>query len=369
VVAALHALEEIVAACPPAPEVAAACAQGLVRRLQQQQQQQAPAASRGGRDDPEQLAAALEVLSRNGSASSRAAAARAAMDTGAVEALWRLGRMPGVAAGSAAMGVLGCLVAAAEPSQRLPEAIVAAGGVEAALAQLRGVAQEEEEREAAGGCRVAALLLLRNLINDNGPSAEECRRRVMAAGGFTPVVQFYVRGMARGGGGSRGWEACAVAVVPHLLVDSDGGLFIPARAVAAVEAGVVPVLLGCLACRDDVVVQCKAAMALGLLAGAQCHRNNSRQLPEPLRGALRPALAALAGLLRSTELPAIAVEVLYALANIAMADKALAAEVVAAGHAVVPQAGGAGGCGAGRESAAGQPGFPGRRYIPAPHPP
>jgi hypothetical protein len=145
------ALREIATACPPAPKVAAACARGLVRRLQQQQQ--ATAASGGSRrDDPTQLVAAPEVLLRSNSASSQEAAARAAADAGAVEALLQLGRIPGAAAGSAAaFGTLGCLVAAAEPCLRLPEAVVAAGGVEAALAQLRGpAAQEEEEQEGEG---------------------------------------------------------------------------------------------------------------------------------------------------------------------------------------------------------------------------
>jgi hypothetical protein len=50
-----------------------------------------------------------------------------------------------------------------------------------------------------------------------------------------------------------------------------------------------------------------------------------------MRGALRPAVAALAGLLRSTQPPAVAVAVLITLGSIALVDKALAVEAAAAG--------------------------------------
>jgi hypothetical protein len=81
-----EALRQIVSACPPAPKVAAACARGLVRRLQQQLQRATAVGSRGGSrgGDPAQLAAALEVLLRNGSASSQEAAARAAAEVGRI---------------------------------------------------------------------------------------------------------------------------------------------------------------------------------------------------------------------------------------------------------------------------------------------
>jgi hypothetical protein len=107
-----------------------------------------------------------------------------------------------------------------------------------------------------------------------------------------------------------------------------------ARALEAVEAGVVPVLLRCLAGSGqpiDDAVKSHAATALGALSLSLCSPGGPRQLPEPLRGALRPAVAALAGLLRSTQLPLVADGVLGALANMAMADKALAAKAAAAG--------------------------------------
>jgi hypothetical protein len=186
------ALQEIFFACPPGPEVMAACAQGLVRRLQQQQQQQqqqqAPAASTGSIGHPGQLAAALEVLMRSANASGQEAATRAAAEAGAVEALVWLGRMP-EAAGRAALSALAGMVAATEPSLRVPEGVVAAGGVEAALAKLREPAQEEEGEEAESGAAVRLLLVLTGF----GPSAEEFRRRVLGVGCVTPIVQFFVR--------------------------------------------------------------------------------------------------------------------------------------------------------------------------------
>jgi hypothetical protein len=193
-----EALQAIVSACPPAPNVAAACAQGLVRRLQQQQQQQATAAGRGGRDDPAQLAAALEVLASKRNPGSKAAAERAAAEAGAVGALVRTSGAADVSA--FALSALISLVTAAEPSLRLPEAVVAAGGVEAALARLRGPAQEEEGEEQEGQ-RAAGLgamcMLLFCLQAHNERSAEEFRRRVLAAGGMATIVQYFVCGMAR----------------------------------------------------------------------------------------------------------------------------------------------------------------------------
>jgi hypothetical protein len=106
----------------------------------------------------------------------------------------------------------------------------------------------------------------------------------------------------------------------------------------AVEAGAVPVLLGCLASSghsDDEFVQSGAAKGLAVLAAALSHGSPvcSRQLPEPQLVVLRPVMAALAGLLRSTQLPAVAAEMLIALGNMALADAALAAEAAAAGAA------------------------------------
>jgi hypothetical protein len=180
-----EALQEIVTVCPPAPKVAAACARGLVRRLQQQQQQQqgqqATFASRGG--PAHMLVAALSVLLCIGSASSKEAAAGAAADAGAVEALVRLGRTLG-AAGSAGLGVLGALVLAAEPSLRqlLPEAIVAAGGVEAALAQLQNVGQQEDAQGLQEDLLGTAARLLILLTSIESACAQEFRRRVLDGG-------------------------------------------------------------------------------------------------------------------------------------------------------------------------------------------
>jgi hypothetical protein len=304
----VRTLLEIITACPPAPKVASACARGLVRRLQQQQQ--ATAASGGSRrDDPTQLAAALEVLLRSSNASSQEAASSVSFTGGR-----------------------------AKPSLRLPEGVIAAGGVEAALAQLRGPAAqeaEEQEDEEEGVAGRAAAGLLCCLLACSEPAAEECHRRVLAAGGVTPVVQFFVRSMAAGGSSRQGVAAHLIL----LLLVSGGGV-VPARSslcswATAVEAGVVPVL-GCLAGSghpDDESVQGQAAMALGALAAAPCRSSpdRCRQLPEPLHSALQPAVAALAGLLHSMQLPAVRAAVLIALGNIALVDKALVVEVVAAG--------------------------------------
>jgi hypothetical protein len=263
-----------------------------------------------------------------------------------VEVLLRLGRTPG-AAGKAALEVLALVVAATEPSLRLPEAVVAAGGVEAALAQLAGpAAQEQQNKEAAGG----AAGLLYYLMERSGPAAsEECQQRVppvLAAGGMARIVQCFVRSMAAGGG-SR-WQPTAAHLILNLLMLSSGEMVpVPtsssfcswAKAMEAVEAGVVPVVLGCLARSrhtDDEFVQsgrpgcwlrwrgrCGAAAPA---ATGSCRRRCGR-------GALQPALAALAGLLRSTQLTGVAAEVLIALGNISLVDKALAVEAGAAGAA------------------------------------
>jgi hypothetical protein len=280
------------------------------------------------------------VLFRSGSASSQEAAAGAAADAGAVEALVQLGRMPG-AAGMAVLRVLLGLVKAAEPSLRLPEAVVAARGVEAALAQLRGPVAEQEHEAAAN----AALRLLFHLLMCKGPSAEGCRQRALAAGGMTLVVQHLACRMAAEGSA---WHVATVRLISKLLAsgggDSGATSISPcsfSSAVEAVEAGAVQVLLGSLAFSsgqpgdpDDEEVQSRAAEALAVLAAVLClgsPADGSRQLPEPMRGALRPAVAALAGLLRSMQLPAVAGAVLRALGNVALADKALAAEAAAAG--------------------------------------
>jgi hypothetical protein len=115
-----------------------------------------------------------------------------------------------------------------------------------------------------------------------------------------------------------------------------GGPCSRATAVEAVEADAVQVLLGCLASsgrQNDAYVQSEAARALAVVALALSSGGGCRQLPEPLLDALRPAVAALAGLLCSTQLPAVAEAVLCALANIAVADEALAVEAAAAGAA------------------------------------
>jgi hypothetical protein len=131
----------------------------------------------------------------------------------------------------------------------------------------------------------------------------------------------------------------AAVLIRYMLIMSDDAIDLarssPCGLATAVEAGVVPVLLGCLACSghlDDERVQSRAAEALVELAAAlgRSSPGSSRQLPEPLHSALQPAVAALAGLLRSMQQPAVAAEVLYVLANIALADKALAAQAVAA---------------------------------------
>jgi hypothetical protein len=74
-----------------------------------------------------------------------------------------------------------------------------------------------------------------------------------------------------------------------------------------------------------------------VLAAALCCSSPGgvSQLPEPLRGALQPAVAALVELLRSTQLPAVAQPVLIALGNIAMADKALSVEAATGGAALL----------------------------------
>jgi hypothetical protein len=160
---------------------------------------------------------------------------------------------------------------------------------------------------------------------------------------MTTIVQYFVRAMARAGGAS-GWQVAAVRAIHNLLMSrqgpSDCTVCSPAVAVEAVEAGVVPVLLGYLVSSGhlhDEFVQSGAAMALGGLSlslglGSPA---SSRQLPERMRGALQPALAALVGLLRSTQLPAVAAAALGTLANIALVDKALAAEAAAAGAALL----------------------------------
>jgi hypothetical protein len=346
----LRALGEIVAACPPAASVAADCAGCLAHCLQQQQQQQQQqaAAGRGSRDNTAQAMAAivLTVLLRHGSASSQEAAARAAVDAGAVEVLLLLGRMPGDAGWAAALNALGGLVATAEPSLRMPEAVMAAGGVEAALAQLLGPTQaeeEEQEEEEEADAEYAAVGLLYNLLEHSKLTAEECRRWLLAAGGMAPIVQHLVRWMAAE---VSGWPKAAAQFVAFLVVSSgeggvsDSSLCSPAMAVEAVEAGVVPVLLGCLALSssdpDYEMVQEEAVSALGALVAALFLSDPSgrRQLPEPLMmSALRPAAPALVGLLRSTQLPNVADAVLRALCCIARVDKALCLEVAAAGAA------------------------------------
>jgi hypothetical protein len=148
--------------------------------------------------------------------------------------------------------------------------------------------------------------------------------------------------------GGCSWQAVAALLIQNLLVISSGevvpassSLCKPASAAEAVEAGMVPVLLACLAFssampNDELVQQVAAAAALGMLAAALYPSSPvgcSRQLPEPMRGALRPAVAALAGLLRSTQLPSVAITMMGALADIAVVDEALAVEAAAAGAA------------------------------------
>jgi hypothetical protein len=195
--------------------------------------------------------------------------------------------------------------------------------VEAALAQLQGQAAQEEEME-QGVASTTAVDLLYYLLARGGPAAEECHRRVLAAGGVTPVVQHFVRSMAAGGGSS--WQGVAAHLIMLLLLSS--GKVDEARSslcswATAVEAGVVPVLLGCLARSrhpDVERVQSSGAKALGELAKALWRSNpgGRRQLPEPMRGALRPAVAALAGLLRSTQLSTVAAAALMALGSMAL---------------------------------------------------
>jgi hypothetical protein len=180
---------------------------------------------------------------------------------------------------------------------------MAAGGVEAALAQLRWLAQAEE---VAAGSRAVELLVY--LATRNMASSEECTRRLLAAGGrMTTVVQFHVRSMAACGDSHR-WKWSATSLIASMLLrdrgpSTAGTLCSPATAEEAVEAGVVPVLLSCLASsgHPNEMVQCEVARALGVLARAlagPCSPGGlRRQLPEPMRGALRPAVAALAGLL------------------------------------------------------------------------
>jgi hypothetical protein len=197
--------------------------------------------------------------------------------------------------------------------------------VEAAQAQLRGWAQDEEREKAAGvATGTAALALLFGLSVHRGPSAEECRRRVLAAQGMDVVVRFFACSMAAGGSS---WQARA-SKGPTVMLLTSGSLCSHATAAEAVEAGAVPLLLGCLARSghpDDELVQGDAARALGALAGALCPGSSPggrRQLPETLRGTLRPAVAALAGLLGSAQLPvAVATSGLRALGNILLSDQ------------------------------------------------
>jgi hypothetical protein len=148
--------------------------------------------------------------------------------------------------------------------------------------------------------------------------------------------------MAPGGGSI--WQVAAAHLLARLLMDSASGRPCSlAMAAEAVQAGVVPVLLGCLAFTSgqpgDAAVQCEAAgvleMLTAALVGLGSPASRRRQLSEPMRRALQPTLAALAGLLRSTQLPAVAAAMLRAMSVIAVLDEALAAEAVAAGAVVL----------------------------------
>jgi hypothetical protein len=257
------------------------------------------------------VAAALSVFLCSGSGDSKAAAARAAVDTGAVEALVRLGRMPR-AAGRAALHALAGLVAAAEPSLRpsLVEAVAAAGGVEAALLQLQEPSQQDDMEDKDEDTAVCLLLMLANIWT----SADECKRRLLDGGGIALVVQYFVRS-SMAAWRSNGLGAAAVGLIVSMLQSGPGevGEFSgstcsPVRAVEAVEAGAVQALLRCLVGSgrpEDEAVQGMATRTLNAMAAALCLASPGglRQLPEPMQGALRPAVAALAGLLRSTQLP------------------------------------------------------------------
>jgi hypothetical protein len=202
---------------------------------------------------------------------------------------------------------------------------------------------------------------------------------MLAAGSMVTVVRHCMRSMAAGGSS---WQARAARIVASLISGANRSSVSPgfssfAVALEAVEAGVVPVLLACLARSghpDDEQVQYEAARALIELVGALGFGGPvgaSRQLPEPLQRELRPAVAALVELLRAgsgqfnppltgCRSGADCAE-RHRLDRQAPGRRGLRCGRSAAGHTVVPQARGGGGGGAGCAEVAAEADIPRRR--------
>jgi hypothetical protein len=321
-------------ACPPAPRLAASCAQRLARRLQRAQQQQQ--ATGRAAVDLGLVARALEECLVGGDVTRMQAAARAAADAGAVRALLQLAGPQGAVAGRApALSALRWLVNGG--GETVADEVAAAGGIEAALAPLQGPRQQQPEAAAA---TAAVHLLAAMAIQER----QEVRRRLLAAGGLAPMVRQFLRCKAEQQ--EERWAKQAACSIARLLVHSKAGgpgpeLCSAEQAEQAIWAGAVPLMLRCLAhpCGAaglQELVHHDACCALGSLAQALLASTGLASgggLPERLVAALRPAVGGLCAVLRATQLPVVAAAAMGALADIVLADCALQREVLAAGAA------------------------------------